>query len=80
MNDRQQQVLEIVRAQGAVRPRDLEALGVPRVWLSRLRRRGLVERVAWGLYEAVGADVTEHHTMVEAVSYTHLTLPTNREV
>jgi len=65
MSDRQQQVLEIVRSQGAVRPRDLEALGVPRVWLSRLRRKGLVERVGRGLYVAVGADITEHHTMVE---------------
>lgn len=68
MTERQEQILEVIRARGVLRPRDLEALGIPRVWLTRLVRRGLVERVERGLYTAVDAPITERHTMVEVAS------------
>jgi predicted transcriptional regulator of viral defense system len=54
-------VLAFVRAQTFVRSRDLEEAGFNRMWLTRLQRRGLVERVRRGLYAAVDAEWTEHH-------------------
>ncbi len=61
-----QQALRLVRARGVVRPRDLVAKDIPPDYLDRLRRRGLVERVGWGLYAWPGADAGEHHSFAEA--------------
>ncbi len=47
---RTQEVLEIVRQIGVVRPRDLRAYGIPPNYLYRLYQRGLLERVSRGLY------------------------------
>jgi hypothetical protein len=58
--------LELVRHRGMVRPRDLPPLGIPRDYLDRLRRRGLVDRVGRGLYAWPEADVGEHHSLAEA--------------
>jgi predicted transcriptional regulator of viral defense system len=49
-----------------VRPRDLAVRDVPPDYLNRLYRRGLVERVARGLYAWPDAGVGEHHTLAKA--------------
>jgi predicted transcriptional regulator of viral defense system len=59
--------LELVKALRLVRPCDLAVRDIPRDYLDRLYRRGLVERVARGLYAWPHADVGEHHTLAEAV-------------
>ena len=64
--DTTQQVLEIVRKKGMLRPRDLDQYGIPRVYLSRLCERGLLQRVDRGLYVLPEAEQTEHHTLAEA--------------
>ena len=64
--DRTQQILEIVAEVGVLRPRDLDAHGIPRIYLSRLCERGLLDRVGRGLYVLPDADVSEHHTLAEA--------------
>ncbi|MCL7455374.1 MAG: AbiEi antitoxin N-terminal domain-containing protein, partial [Anaerolineae bacterium] len=64
--DRTQQILEIVAEAGVLRPRDLDAHGIPRIYLSRLCERGLLQRVGRGLYVLPNADVSEHHTLAEA--------------
>ena len=64
--DRTQQILEIVAEEGVLRPRDLDAHGIPRIYLSRLCERGLLDRVGRGLYVLPDADVSEHHTLAEA--------------
>ena len=64
--DRTQQILEIVAEAGVLRPRDLDAHGIPRIYLSRLCERGLLDRVGRGLYVLPDADVSEHHTLAEA--------------
>jgi predicted transcriptional regulator of viral defense system len=61
-------VLAFVRASGVVRPCDLEATGFNRMWLTRMRRRGLVDQVARGLYVAADAEWTEHHTFAEVAA------------
>ena len=64
--DRTQQILEIVAEAGVLRPRDLDAHGIPRIYLSRLCEHGLLDRVGRGLYVLPDADVSEHHTLAEA--------------
>jgi predicted transcriptional regulator of viral defense system len=51
---------------GVVRPRDVEAAGIPREYLLRLMRRGVLERSGRGLYRLADAPVTEHHSLAEA--------------
>lgn len=64
--DRMQQILEIVEQAGVLRPRDLDAHDIPRIYLSRLCERGYIQRVGRGLYVLPNADVSEHHTLAEA--------------
>ena len=64
--DRNQHVLQLVEQAGVLRPRDLDAYGIPRVYLSRLCERGLLRRVGRGLYVLPDADVSEYHTLAEA--------------
>jgi predicted transcriptional regulator of viral defense system len=61
-----EEVLELVRRTGVVRPRDLKAKGIPQDYLWRLHRRGLLTRVGRGLYAASEVEVTEHHSLAEA--------------
>ena len=60
---REEQVLEIIRRAGLLRPRDLDPHGIPRQYLRILLDRGLVKRIDRGLYMASDADVTEHHSL-----------------
>ena len=62
-----EKVLDLVRKNGVMRPRDLKAYGIPPSYLHRLYRRGLLERVGRGLYTLPDSAVTEHHSLVEAV-------------
>lgn len=63
------QVLALARQQGVLRPRDLDVVRVPREYLTRLVRRGQLERVARGLYRLPGAEVSEHHTLVQVAKH-----------
>lgn len=58
--------LEIVRAKGIFRSRDLVPYEIPREYLRRLSDRGLIDRVGRGLYVSAGVELTEHHTIAEA--------------
>src|SRR5450756_991882 len=58
--------LALVRATGAIRPRDLAAAGLSPRLLGRLVERGLVDRVARGVYVASDAEYTEGHALAEA--------------
>ena len=59
-------LLDLARSRGVLRSKDLAPLGIPRQTLARLHRRGALNRVGRGLYVLADADVTEHHTLVEA--------------
>ncbi len=58
--------LKLLHEQGTLRPRDLARHNVPPDYLDRLYRRGLVDRVARGLYAWPDAEVSEHHSLAEA--------------
>ena len=61
-------LLDYIREKGLVRPRDVEAIGIPRKYLSRLVERGLIERVGRGQYMAADAEWTQYHTLVQAAA------------
>jgi predicted transcriptional regulator of viral defense system len=61
-----QAALDLVREMRIVRPRDLAARKIPADYLDRLYRRGLIERVARGLYTWPDADLGENQTLAEA--------------
>lgn len=58
-------VLEIAREAGVLRPRDLDAHGIPRKYLNLLYHQGLLDRVGRGLYVLVDAKPTENRTLAE---------------
>jgi len=50
---------------GMVRPRDIEAIGLPREYLIRLHRQGKLNRSGRGIYTVPDANVTERHSYAE---------------
>ncbi len=67
MSDSQmQQVRDLIRHQGVLRPRDLAARGLPASYLARLAKKGSVESLGRGLYRSLEVEATEQHSLVEA--------------
>lgn len=66
MNTVAERLIDLVRSRGLVRTRDLEAQGIPRVFLTRAVRHGQLERVGRGLYGLPGRTVSAHGTLAEA--------------
>src|SRR5262245_10493757 len=60
------ELLALVRRQGVLRPRDLDAHGIPRMYLVRLHRDGVLDRPSRGVYVLADAEATEHHSLAEA--------------
>ena len=60
-----EEILDLVREAGLVRPRDLESAGVPGGTLSQLARRGLLEKLGRGLYALPSAVPSEHRSLAE---------------
>ena len=60
-----QRIMHYVRQHGIVRPRDIEAIGLPREYLLRLHRQGKVVRSGRGLYSLPDAAITERHSYAE---------------
>lgn len=60
------QAIRKLKSVGIARSRDLERIGVSRTQLRRLLQRGLIERVARGLYALPDAAFTEHRHLAEA--------------
>jgi predicted transcriptional regulator of viral defense system len=59
-------VLELARQAGVLRPRDLDAEGIPREYLRRLLAEGLLDRRGRGIYVATELKPTPNHTLAEA--------------
>ena len=59
-------ILDLVSKVGVLRPRDLDAYGITRTYLSRLVAAGKLQRIGRGLYVLPGIDVSEHHSLAEA--------------
>ncbi len=60
-----EEILDLVREAGLVRPRDLKSAGVPGGSLAQLARRGLLEKLGRGLYAMPDAVPSEHRSLAE---------------
>lgn len=58
-------ILELAGQQGIVRPRDVEAIGIPREYLIRLWRKGQLERINRGMYSLPDTHLSEHMSLME---------------
>ena len=65
MDTTTERLIDLVRSQGLIRPRDLNPLGIPRISLTRAVRRGDLERVGRGLYGVPGREVSAHGSLAE---------------
>lgn len=65
-NPRITYLMNLVRKVGILRPRDLQAHGIPRVYLRMAVDQGAIIRVGRGLYIPKGAKPTEHHSLAQA--------------
>lgn len=61
-----QQVINVVRAQSVVRPKDLKELGLPKDYLYLLEKEGIIERVGRGLYQWPNKDLGRYQSLAEA--------------
>ena len=68
MKSANQQILELARSQGLIRPRDIATRGLPRVALTRLVREGQLIRIKRGLYALPDRKFSDHVSIAEAVS------------
>jgi predicted transcriptional regulator of viral defense system len=66
MQGSSQKILQLLKTRIVLRPADLDELGIPRITLHRLFRRGQVVKVAHGLYRLPDVQISEHHSLVEA--------------
>ena len=60
-----QKIMQYIGQHGMVRPRDIEAIGLPREYLVRLHRQGKLNRHGRGIYTLPDANVTERHSYAE---------------
>jgi predicted transcriptional regulator of viral defense system len=60
-----EKIIRYVGKHGIVRPRDIEAIGLPREYLVRLHRQGKLNRSGRGIYTVPNANVTERHSYAE---------------
>src|SRR4051812_30909702 len=59
-------LLQLARRRGVLRAADLDEHGIPRIYLTRLVKNGVLERSSRGIYVLVGAEITENHSLAEA--------------
>lgn len=64
-NQQVQRVIALARRKGLLRPRDLATVGIPRQYLRLACDRGLIERVARGLYRVPGIMTSERASLAE---------------
>lgn len=62
-----QQVLELGHNVGVIRAKDAASIGIHPEYLKRLEQQGLLIRSARGVYTFTDGEITESHSLVEAV-------------
>ena len=64
-NTHEKQVLKLIKQKLTLRSSDLQATGVPRVVLTRMVRKGVLEKVSRGLYRKPNTFLSENETLVD---------------
>ncbi len=67
MNDKDK-ILKYAARKGAICPREIEKMGIPRQVLYRLYQEGRLVRIARGTYSMQGIEPTEYHTYVQVAA------------
>ena len=57
-----------IAKKGVFRARDLAPVGVPRYRLGELVESGALRRTGRGVYMSQGADITEHHSLIQVAA------------
>jgi len=60
-----ERTIELIREHGILRPRDLKNHGIPRTYLSRLVKQGIIRRVGRGLYTTAEQNISEFQSLAE---------------
>jgi predicted transcriptional regulator of viral defense system len=66
MESKSNRLLALAAKRQILRSKDIFALGIPRNYLPRLVRKGVLRKVGRGLYAPTSSRVTEHVSLVEA--------------
>ncbi len=66
MNDKAiDKIIKIVRQLGVIRPKDLDTYNIPRKYINLLYHKGILNRVARGLYVLKNSSPSENQTIAE---------------
>jgi predicted transcriptional regulator of viral defense system len=60
-----EKLVELVHRQHIIRPRDLERVRIPRNYLTRLVKRGQLQKLERGIYTAESLPASEHISLLE---------------
>lgn len=63
---RKEQIIDIIKNKGMLRPRELREYNIPRISLKRLVDQGILKCSGRGLYFLADAEITEYHTFAQA--------------
>jgi predicted transcriptional regulator of viral defense system len=63
---KQQLLLGLVKRKGVIKSSDLLKFDIPRTYLSRLVKSGVLKKASRGIYVPLNGDVTEHQSTLEA--------------
>ena len=55
----------LAKERGVLTSNDLLSLGIPRQYLHRLEKEGLLDRTSRGIYTCIEGDITEYHSYAE---------------
>ena len=65
MQSKSNRLLALAAKRQILRSKDVSALGIPRNYLPRLVRRGILRKLGHGLYASASLQITEHLSLVE---------------
>ncbi len=63
---KKQQILDLLKLSGVLRPRDIKRLGISSMYLNKLYAEGVLDRPSRGLYTLADAEPTENRSVAEA--------------
>lgn len=63
---KKQQILDLLKRSGVLRPRDIKPLGISGMYLNKLYAQGVLDRPSRGLYTLADAEPTENRSVAEA--------------
>lgn len=61
----EKKILDIAKELGILRPRDLREYNIPRIYLTRMCKKGLLERVERGIYTLADVEPSENYTLAQ---------------